>query len=467
MTQSTLRGIQLRRAALLCVTIAALDACEPTSGLTPRPTQSLDAELRQLISTWGGVMPIGPVPVQSPAMVDLGQALFFDKILSGNRDVACATCHDPSSSLTDGLSLAVGTRGTGVGTARQPGPGRQFVPRNAPTLLNQGIGFFYTLWDGRVNEEGFQGGRFKSPAGVVLPSGLNNLLAAQAMLPVLNRVEMRGLAGDLDRDGNPNELAQIPDTAASAIWHATMQRLLAIDAYVAKFSAAFPGVPTSALGFQHAANALSAFQSHSFTRTNSPFDRFLARDNRAMTDEQKRGGVLFFGRARCASCHVGPLLGGQRFANIGVPQLGPGVGAAAPLDIGRAEHIVGLPAEFYNFAFRAPALRNVELTAPYMHNGAYRTLESVVRHYTNPDSAHRAYDVTQLDLALRTTHRGDATSMSTVLKNLDFLLQPGVRLTPAEQADLVAFLKSLTDPTARDLSSAIPASVPSGLPVRD
>jgi cytochrome c peroxidase len=461
----------LRPAAALCGAAIMFAACEPTSGLTPAVPTSLDGELRQLIAGWGGVMPIGESPVQTAAMVDLGQSLFFDKILSGNRDVSCASCHDPLASLTDGLSLAVGTGGMGTGGSRLPGAGRQFVPRNAPSLLNQGLGFFYILWDGRVNEELGPNGHFKSPAGVVLPPGLNSLLAAQAMFPVLNRVEMRGLAGDLDRDGNTNELAQFADTASAAIWRGVMQRLLAVNAYVAKFNAAYPSVPTSALGFQHAANALAAFQIHAFTKTNSPFDRFLARDDRAMTDEQKRGGIQFFGQARCASCHFGPLLGGQTFANIGVPQLGPGVGAAAPLDIGRAEHISipGVPnaSDFYKFSFRAPALRNVELTAPYMHNGAYRTLETVVRHYTNADSAHRAYDVTQLDPALRSSYRGDATTMNAVLRNLDGRLHVGIRLTATEQAQIVAFLKSLTDPAARNLASVIPTSVPSGLPVRE
>jgi cytochrome c peroxidase len=145
------------------------------------------------------------------------------------------------------------------------------------------------------------------------------------------------------------------------------------------------------------------------------------------------------------------------------------VGPAAPLDIGRAEHIspVSLQA-FYRFSFRAPALRNVELTAPYMHNGAYRDLESVVRHYTNADSALRNYDVTQLAPALRSTVRSDPATIADILKNLDFRLgDEHIKLTPTEQQEVVAFLKSLTDPAARNLAKAIPLAVPSGLSVRD
>src|SRR5207247_1293080 len=116
----------------------------------------------------------------------------FDKILSGNRDVACATCHQPAEHATDGLSLAIGTGGTGLGASRTLGPGRQFVPRNAPSLLNTGLGLFYVFWDGRISRFGQVPGGFTTPAGRSLPSGLPNILAAQAMFPVTNRREMRG-----------------------------------------------------------------------------------------------------------------------------------------------------------------------------------------------------------------------------------------------------------------------------------
>ena len=437
--------------------------CKDSYTIVDPPAEvSLDAQLRSTLGGWG-TAPILPVAAQNPALVDLGRSLFFDKILSGNRDVACATCHDPFTHVADALSLPIGTGGTGTGLARELGAGRQFVPRNAPSLLNQGLGFFYLFWDGRVNEEGGPG-RFKTPTNVPLPSGLSGLLAAQAMLPVLNRAEMRGISGDVDLAGKPNELAAIADASPTAIWSATMQRLLAIQEYQAKFNAAFPGVPTSSLGFQHAANAIAAFEIEAFTRTNSPFDRFLRGEDRAMTAAEKRGGILFFGRARCSSCHFGPLLGGQSFANIGAPQIGPGVGNAAPLDLGRGEEFPTVPQ--YKFAFRVQPLRNVELTAPYMHSGAYPSLEAVVRHYNNADSAQRNFDASHLPPAVRATHHGDPATVKAVLDALDFRLREPLRLTETEQADLVAFLKSLTDPSARNLTSIVPARVPSGLTVR-
>jgi len=439
-------------------------ACKDSYNISDPPSElTLDTELRQTIGGWGTV-PLLPVAKQDPAMVELGRSLFFDKILSGNRDVSCATCHDPAASAGDALSLPIGTGGTGIGAGRTLGAGRQFIPRNAPSLLNQGLGQFYLFWDGRVNEEGGLG-RVKTPNGVFLPGGLANLLAAQAMLPVLNRQEMRGLPGDRDIAGNLNELASIPDASTFEIWNAAMRRLLAIQEYQAKFSAAYPGTPTSALGFQHAANALAAFEVDAFTRQSSAFDRFLVGDSRAMTADEKRGALLFFGKARCSTCHSGPLLGGQEFANVGAPQIGPGVGKAAPLDIGRGEEFPQISQ--YRFAFRVQPLRNVELTAPYTHGGAYATLEAVVRHYNNADSAHRNFDASSLAPGVRELYHGDEATKRAVLETLDFRIRDPLRLTQVEQRQLVAFLKSLTDPAARNLSSVVPSRVPSGLSIRE
>jgi cytochrome c peroxidase len=472
MTSSVWRSSHGPWLAVAFAFLMAAAACSDDTPSDPPFEPSLDLELREALEGWGVVLPIVDIPKQNAALVDLGRALFFDKELSGNRDVSCATCHDVATAGADGMSLAVGTGGVGTGRARLPGQGRQFVPRNAPSMLNQGLTFPYIFWDGRLAEFDFNG---PVPVGgssglPKFPPGVTSVLAKQAMLPVLNRAEMRGERGDHDRFGNVNELSELPDTAASAIWAATMRRLLALQEYVARFNAAFPGTPTSSLGFQHAATAIAAFELDAFTRTNSAFDRFLARDPRAMTDDAKRGGILFFGKAQCAQCHSGPLLGGQQFANIGIPQLGPGVGSASPLDIGRGEIFASLSrgdSSFYTFAFRVPTLRNVELTAPYMHNGAYPTLEAVVRHYTNADSALRSYDVTHLEPALRPLHRGDAATIDRIVRTLDFRIRQRIRLTAAEQRELVAFLKSLTDPAARNLGAIAPLAVPSGLPMRD
>jgi cytochrome c peroxidase len=166
------------------------------------------------------------MPAQDPKVVALGRALFFDKVLSGNRDIACASCHQAAASLGDGLSLAVGTGHTGAGTARVPGVGRAFGARHAPSLLNSGLGMFYLFWDGRLTRFGFefpQGGGLSTP---LPPTVQGNALVAQPMLTVLNRNEMRGNTGDRDVNGNINELAQIADDQPNAVWSTIMQRLI-------------------------------------------------------------------------------------------------------------------------------------------------------------------------------------------------------------------------------------------------
>ena len=435
--------------AAAVVAAAACDETFPSEGGPP----TTDAQLRQILGQYG-VVPIGPVATQDPALVELGRALMFDKVLSGNRDIACATCHTPAQHATDGLPLAIGTGGTGEGPARTLGPGRSFVPRNAPTLLNSGIGLFYVFWDGRLTRFG--------PVVPDVPVQVfdENPLEVQGMLPVLNRREMRGDSGDVDVFGNPNELAALGNAEPERVWQAVMQRLLAIPGYVSMFRAAFPNSSTASLSFREAASAMAAFQIAELTKTNSPFDRYLKRDDTALTPAAKRGAVLFFGDARCLSCHNGPLLGGREFASSGVPQLGPGVGTGAPLDRGRGE----LPNnQFYQFAFRVPPLRNVELTAPYFHDGTIPTLEAAVRHYSDVPKSLRTFDPTTLPAAFQSSYHGDQATIDTLLKTLDFRLRQPLNLTDAQVADLVAFLKSLTDPAARDLSGIAPASVPSGL----
>jgi cytochrome c peroxidase len=454
-----------RSISLGAAVLVAAAACQHSDFIdrgTPQEPQTLDARLRATFGQWG-VMPIGPLAAPNAALVDLGRSLFFDKILSGNRDVSCATCHSPLTHAADALSLSVGTGGEGAGMSRSLGAGRQFTPRNAPSLLNSALLPVYLFWDGRVSELGGFG-RFQSPAAAALPVNLTNVLAAQAMFPVTNRNEMRGEIGDRDVFGNVNELAAYDDAQFTEIWGAAIKRLLAINAYAAKFDAAFPGVPRTSFGFQHAANAIAAFEAAAFTFTNSPFDRYLAHDDAALTTEAKQGALLFFGnKARCSQCHFGPLLGGQSFASAAVPQLGPGVGTDAPMDFGQAPQF---PGQTQRFLFRVPSLRNVELTAPYMHDGAFATLEAVVHHYNDVEKALRNYDVAQLDPRFRALYHGDAATIDGLLGAASFNLRQPLGLSDDEMRQLVAFLKSLTDPAARDLSALIPASVPSGLPVR-
>jgi len=296
----------------------------------------------------------------------------------------------------------------------------------------------------------------------MLPAGVAGPLAAQAMFPVQDRTEMRGNVGDTDVFGDPNELALIPDDDPPAIWSALMDRVLGIPEYVALFAAAFPGVPVDSLKFLHAANAIAAFEAATWRSNASPFDRYLMGDDDAMPVEARRGGVLFYGKADCVACHAGNLLTDQAFANIGVPQVGPGRGAEAPRDIGRAE-VTGVSTDRYTF--RTPSLRNTAITGPWMHDGAYSTLEAAVRHYVDVSGSLRNYDASQLPTEVQGLVVDDAVAVAEILAGLDARLVPFLDLSEAELADLVAFLEALTDPSVRQRISDVPATVPSGLPI--
>jgi cytochrome c peroxidase len=255
------------------------------------PAETTDARLQAMIATQG-ITPLDPGPVPDPALVALGEALFFDKLLSGNRDVACATCHHPLLASGDGLALPVGVGGTGLGPERVAATGRPLVPRNAPDLFNRGAAEWETMfWDGRVALDTM--GNFISPAGAQLPDGLDNVLAVQAMFPVTSRDEMRGEAGDVDLFGAPNELAAVVDGDFAAIWDGLMVRLLAVPGYEALFAAAYPDVPAGEWHFSHAANGLAAYQIAAFTKLNSPWQRYLLGETTALSAEAKRGHSSF------------------------------------------------------------------------------------------------------------------------------------------------------------------------------
>jgi cytochrome c peroxidase len=442
--------------ALMLMAIV-LCGCQKREG-----TEALDRQLRAALRE-AGITILDPGPSPDPATAALGQALFFDKELSGNRDISCATCHHPLFHTGDGISISIGVGGAGLGPERRLGPTREFVARNATDVFNRGVPEWRTMfWDNRVNGTPEIG--FHSPAVGQLPPGLDSVLAAQAMFPVTADDEMRGDPGDLDVFGDPNQLADFIEEDFTAVWDGLMKRLLAIPEYRDLFAAAYPEVTVDQLGFQHAANAIAAFEIDAWTFLNSPWDRYLNGDDSALSAEAKRGALLFYGRAGCAQCHSGNLFTDQETHNIGVPQLGPGKDDEAPLDIGRAR-VTHYPADM--FAFRTPPLRNVDLTGPWMHNGAYVSLEAAARHHLNPREALQNYETSQLAPELQSTCQDDQSTIDLVLATLDPLVASPIQLSDGELADLMAFLHALTDPAAVDLEADIPSSVPSGLPVKD
>lgn len=437
------------------------------------------------------VEPLDPKPEYPEAKLKLGQALFFDPLLGGNQDVSCATCHHPLTASADGRSRAVGTlayvdkgRRLPVGFSlvevndkkdmvltgfNMSGAAHPFTPRNSPEIFNRGDSAWTTMfWDSRAHQKedgGFAVNQMrlsKSPGlyQAEMPPIIENILAAQAMMPVLSADEMRGAKGQTGATGSHNEVGQINGRHEEEIWAVLMKRLLDIEGYRELFSAAYPDIPLEDLHFAHAANAIAAFEIDSFTLLDSPWDRFLAGDDSALSEAQLAGAQLFYGKAQCYECHSGKLLTDQETHNIGVIPIGPGPDLSEDADYGVAHRSnAGLDQKY---EFRTPPLRNVELTGPYMHNGAYRTVEAAIRHHLDPIDHLENFDKSQLEPEFRGAVHDEEKIIKDVKKTLTDKLPPPA-LTEEEIAQLVEFHKALTAPSARDLTHVIPESVPSGL----
>lgn len=459
------------RLVLLSALLAAgALGCQDEAPSEPSTQARIDA-LRDRVDDLGVTTP-DPGPLRSPGdpLVELGRALFFDPLLSGNQDIACATCHHPAFGTGDGLPISVGVGGEGgIGPGRERGRGRVFVPRNAPELFNRGSASWNTMfWDARVSidyEPGVDG--FHNPIDQQLPEGLDSVLAVQAMFPVTSRDEMLGEVGE-------NEIADAVDAAAPdplgddpvdelEVWSRLADRLRAEPAYVEMFLDTYPDLEVEDIEFVHAANAMAAFMVSEFTMLDTPFDRFIAGDDQALDEAALRGAELFFGQADCVGCHSGPLLTDQRAWALCAPQLGPGKGVRAPTDLGRfldSNHVAD------RFAFRTPPLRNVAITGPYMHSGAYATLEDAVRHHVDPAGMLERYTGDHLPLAMQAMIVRDDAMIAEMERRMPAdRLAPLSTLTDEQIDDIVAFLEALTDPAAVDLDHVIPDSVPSGLEV--
>ncbi len=442
----------LKRVLLFIVPFFLFSCGSDNSELT-----ELDRELKNIIETLG-LSPLEKKEV-SDAKFKLGQALFFDKIVSGNKDIACATCHHPRFGTSDCLQLSVGTKGIDLCTDREKAEGREFAPRNSPDIFTKGLNQWHTMfWDGRIEE---RNGKIITPAGDQTPEGLESVLAAQSLFPPTSRTEMRGNAGDFASDGSINEIAQIPDGNFTEIWNAIMNRILSIDEYVEMFKRAYPG--KTEFTIVDFANAIAAFETEAFMFTNTPWDEYLKGNTDALTEEAKRGALLFYGKAGCYKCHSGSLFTDQKYHNLAVPQFGPGK-AENGLDYGRF-HVTGNPEDKYKF--RTPHLRNLMVTAPYFHNGAYDSLEKVIKHHINPEESLRNYNPYENGLSeeLIRTLKNDEETIQDILSTVDIDIP---QLTDEEIDYLIAFLMSLTSPELYDedrIDRIVPSRVPSGLPV--
>jgi len=311
---------------------------------------------------------------------ELGRLLYFDPILSHGNDLSCATCHHPDLGFTDGRGQSMGKGGHGVGPDRLSG---EVLRRGSPTIWNAAYNF-RQFWDGRAKD-----------------------LEEQAIGPITSE----------------NEMGSSPDEV--------VRKLGAIPEYARLFDAAFGGTAGSGITIKSVSQAVSSFE-RTLTANSSPFDRFAAGDPNALTAQQRRGFNLFrSGKTRCFECHGLPTFSNPDFKVVGVPDLD-----GQQPDLGRAEIAGG---SGYDRAFKVPTLRNIALTAPYMHNGRFKRLEEVLDFYAH----------------------GGGPGLGFHVPNLDDKIRP-YELSVQEKEDLAAFLCSLTDESKLP---QFPISVPSGLPV--
>jgi cytochrome c peroxidase len=447
-----------QRSAVIVGASALLLATAPSVvlGDSHLPKPALDSEYQQ----------------PTDAQVELGRMLFFDKELSGNRNISCGTCHSPLIGTVDVLSTNIGTGGQGLSVLRDAGnfPPTDFDPqgrgaRNMTPLFNLGHKQFTKLfWDGRIEVDPSVPQGFATPAGEDLPFGFDNPLAALSIFAQTDIQEMLGEVGT-------NELADAGQIHPQLnVWAGLVTRLEAIPEYVKLFKSAFPGGGKDKITIVRIGTAIGAFQAAAFRSDDSPFDRYLRGVPDAMSESAKRGANLFYGTAGCSACHSGVFQTDHDFHAIGVPQIGPGFGDGefGYEDFGR-EGFTGDTADRYRF--RTPSLRNTALTGPWGHNGAFSTLRGIVEHHLNPAVSLENYDPSQIvmpprdDLdALDLIAFNDQAVTDAIAAAIE-LIPP--TLTPVQIDDLMEFLHALTDPSAGDLRSTVPARVPSGLPLAE
>ncbi len=384
-------GLPLRRSAKVLAVVAfvvvagTVMAVEPLRAHTAPPVADTPAGIKVPLGIPADVV-AAMIPVDNPMTpqkIELGRELFFDKRLSDDRTVSCATCHDPAIALTTADPVSIGIR-------------NQKTARNAPTVFNS---MFNELqfWDGRAVS-----------------------LEEQSKGPLTNPLEM----GMKDHD-------------------AVVARVKSIPEYAPKFTAVFW---SEGITIDTVAKAIAAFERTQLSG-NAPFDRFMAGDAAAISASARRGWDLFNGKARCISCHAwnpsSPFFTDFKFHNVGVAAKDRNFTALAREALRVLQSNKNLEAtldelalregtsELGRFlitrqprdigAFKTPTLRDIELTAPYFHNGSEKTLLDAVNFYDKGGEPNPNLD-------------GGIRKLS---------------LTDAEKADLVEFLKTLTSDDVR------------------
>ena len=351
-------------------------------------------------ATRGNTASLGSLPLAVSSTVDnqsssqkieLGRLLFWDPVLSGSKDVACASCHHASLGYTDNLDLAIGTNASGIGTSRHfnfPND-IKFSKRNTPTIIN--VGF---------NGMDANGNYDPTKAAMFFDNRVNSL-ELQCVQPVQTMEEMMG-----------HKLTQ------ATVLDSVVSRLKAIPAYVQLFNNSFGA---NSVSITNVSKAIASFE-RSIVSNNAPYDRYVRGETGALNNAQLQG-MRAFQQNGCNKCHSGPMFSDYQLHVLSVPD-----NNKLPTDGGASG----------SYAFRTPSLRNLALTAPYMHSGVFNSLTQVLDFYEQ-------------------VGRGRSQNSHVSSAQLDPKLQG---IGDNDKATIIQFLQSLND---NSFDRKIPTAVPSNL----
>ena len=460
---------RLVRLSLAGITLSACSDLEPSRTVGPAPptaasmSSDIDATLRDQLTRYEFTGRIASTLETrlgrriDHQLANVGRLLWFDPIQGLNDDNTCGGCHSPTNGFGDTQPIAIGIENNGIVGPGRTGPRNQ---RRSPMVIN--TAFYPTLmWNSRFHS--LSGDPFDNSAGFVFPapegttlSYLPHLLTAQAFIPPTERVEAAGFHFPGNNDDIRNEV---------------LRRLNENNNYRQIFARVFRHVKDGApITFDDFGRAIAEFE---FTQTfvDAPIDRYARGVDDALSTSEKKGAILFFGRAGCVACHAVTGKSNEMFSDFrqhvaGIPQIAPSLGnvtfdgPGANEDFG-LEQVTGNPAERY--AFRTSPLRNVALQPAFMHNGAFVRLEDAISYHLDAVAGARTYNTAHLPPDLR----GPTGPLLPVLEKLDPLLRTPVRLSAEEFEALVDFVRNgLLDPDARPqhLRRLIPEKLPSGRP---
>ncbi len=302
----------------------------------------------------------------SNAEIALGKKLFSETLLSGNGQKSCASCHNPENYFMDGLPKSIGF------------DQKKFVKRNAPSLLYSKYQHSQ-FWDGRVK---------------TLESQIESVIQ-----------------DSLEMNGNLTEI---------------LSKLNADNNYRKSFQKVFSKKQSDRITDKDVYRAIASYL-ETLNPYNSPFDKYMQGNRNALTENQISGFNLFMGKAQCATCHFAPLFNGlipplytlTEFEILGTTKTDNLEKAENDADEGRFHFH---PIKFYKGAFKTPTIRNSAKTAPYMHNGAFQSLETLMEFYNQGGGAGMGLSVPSQTLS-----------------------SAKLNLTEKEKNDIIAFLNALTD----------------------